>query len=275
MNLLTFDIEEWYVYQLYPKGGKEYYLPIINDYLNKLLELLDCKNQKATFFCLGKVADEYPEVIESIAQKGHEIGCHSDKHIFVNKMTPKEFYNDTQRAIKSIESITGKKVLGYRAPAFSIGEQNNWAFQVLCDLGIEYDSSVFPAFRRFGGYPSFIFNEPVSIKIGANIIKEFPISTRTIFNKKITISGGGYFRLFPYDLITKFTKESSYNMSYFHIRDFDSKQKRVKSLSYFYSYYGINGAFEKLNRYISNHDFISIEQANKEIDWVTAPIFII
>ena len=271
MNILTFDIEEWFIYQQYPKGGKAYYLPIINDYLTRLLNLLDQNNQKATFFCLGKVAEEYPEVIQIIAERGHEIGCHSYKHILVHKMSAKEFYSDTQSAIHSIESVTGKKVKGYRAPAFSIGKNNKWAFEVLIDLGIEYDCSVFPAIRSFGGYPSFPSHFPSVIEINGKSIKEFPISFAEIFTHRIAYSGGGYFRILPYWWIKKQVENADYVMSYFHIRDFDAKQKIYKSLRYLQSYYGIKGAFLKISRYINDNKFVSVEMADKKINWESAP----
>src|SRR5690554_6661886 len=103
MNILTFDIEEWYVYQQYPKGGKDYYLPIIDEYLEKLLLLLKEKNVKAMFFCLGKVAEEYPYVIRKIVEYGHEIGCHSHTHNFVTEMTREDFYKDTLKAKQILE----------------------------------------------------------------------------------------------------------------------------------------------------------------------------
>ena len=248
MNILTFDIEEWYIYQNYPKGEKDFYIPIINNYLNQLLALLKMNNQKATFFCLGKVAEEYPYVIEIIAEKGHEIGCHSYEHKFVNRMNAKEFYFDTKMAINKIELLTGKKVKAYRAPVFSIEEKNKWAFKILLDLGIEYDCSVFPASRNFGGFPSFPNNKPTLIDINGSILKEFPINTIKIIGKRMAFSGGGYFRLFPYKKILKLVKNSKYTMSYFHIRDFDAKQKRVKSFRYFQSYYGINRAFPQIKQ---------------------------
>ncbi len=272
MNILTFDIEEWYLYQKFSKGGKQYFLPIIDGYLNQLLDLLDLNNQRATFFCLGKVAKEYPKVIEKIAENGHEIGCHSYEHKFVTEMNVKDFYFDTKMALKEIEAITGKKVKGYRAPAFSISEKNKWAFKVLMDIGIEYDCSVFPATRAFGGFPSFSNNTPSLIDIDGVLLKEFPINTAKIFGKTLAFSGGGYFRLIPYNRIQKLTKNADYIMSYFHIRDFDAKQKRVKSLRYFQSYYGINNAFLKLNKYINENTFLTVEQANNNIDWEKAPI---
>jgi len=272
MNILTFDIEEWIVYNYYDKGGKEYFLPILDNYLGNLLDMLDRYNHKATFFCLGRLAAEYPDVIKRIVGRGHDIGCHSNIHSLVTTMNPEAFFQDTQLALQSLENICGKKVISYRAPAFSITEQNKWAFEVLIDLGIEYDSSIFPASRSFGGFPALSIYQPFILKFKEKELKEFPVNIIKIFGKSIAFSGGGYFRLVPYSFIKKWTTESPYTMTYFHIRDFDKEQKVVYSLRYFKSYYGIKQAFEKLQKYLADFPFLTLEQANQIIDWDNVPI---
>lgn len=267
MNILTFDIEEWYEYRKYPKGGESYYLPLINDCLDRLLDLLEQKKIKATFFCLGIIAREFPDVIKRIYSKGHEIACHSDIHRFLHTIDEDIFKEDTRIAIDSLEQITGIKVKGYRAPAFSITEHTKWAIDILCDLGVEYDCSIFPTTRRFGGYTSFPTQNPTLIQSNGKMIKEFPMTMKRILGREIPYSGGGYFRLFPHSLIDKFMNECSYSMTYLHIRDFDAKQKKIPKLMYFIDYYGIDTAFSKLGQLIENHDFISVDKANNMIDW--------
>jgi peptidoglycan-N-acetylglucosamine deacetylase len=271
MNILTFDIEEWYTYDLYPKGGRDYYLPIIDGYLARILDLLDKTNTKATFFCLGKIAQNDPQVITKIMKRGHEIGCHSDQHLLINKISPSAFKDDTHRAIDSLKQLTGQKIEYYRSPAFSITESNTWALEILLEEGITCDSSIFPAKSRFGGFPSFRENQPSVIEINGQSLQEFPISYASFFYKKIMFSGGGFFRLFPYAMIKNWMSQSDYNMAYFHIRDFDSQQKRVYSKNYFFSYYGINTAFNNFSRLINDFDFISLGAAINQINWNNAP----
>ena len=272
MNILSFDLEEWYVYTLYDKGPKEYYLPIINRYLDELLEILKAKNLQATFFCLGMVAKTNPEIIKRIAKDGHEIGCHSHVHQFITKFDKSSFRQDTITAIKTLEDVIGHDIRSYRAPAFTITEKNKWALEVLAECGITRDCSIFPTTRSFGGFPSFGSEQPSVIKIGGFSLKEFPINTGKIFGKKIAYSGGGYFRLVPYKKIKRLVNESDYVMSYFHIRDFDAYQKKVISLRYFQSYYGIEHAFEKLKQFISDFRFVNVKQADELIDWNKAPV---
>lgn len=271
MNILTFDIEEWYTYELYPKGGRNYYLPIIYEYLIQILDLLDEINTKATFFCLGKVAISYPNIINRIIERGHEIGCHSNNHQLITQMTPLSFKEDTHQAIDSLEQVVGKKIEFYRAPAFSITKDTQWALEVLFDEGIKCDSSILPFKGRYGGFPSLKITEPSLIEFDGNLLKELPISCYNIFSKEILFSGGGYFRLFPYWMIKKMINHSEYNITYFHIRDFDKKQKRVLSKNYFFSYYGINSAFTNFKKLIKEFEFISIGSAIKQINWQEVP----
>ena len=283
MNILTFDIEDWWVYDYYSIGKKEDYLPRLNTYLNQILDILEEKDILATFFCLGEVALHYPTIIKDIAKRGHDIGCHSFGHHFFENATPKEFSDDTYKALDTIQNIIGKKVLSYRAPAFSITEKNNWAFEILIENGIEYDCSIFPAKRDFGGYSSFHQKGPSLINYKGSFIKEFPISISSIFGKEIVYSGGGYFRLFPYPFIKSIMNKSDYVMTYFHIKDFDKEQKRIyssfngasASMRYLKNYLGLKGNYSKFRKLISDFDFVSVEQAAKLIDWDNSPTVLI
>lgn len=271
MNILTFDIEEWYHFDIFSTEDKwGSYEPRIELYLTKVLDKLEEKNFKATFFCLGWIARKYPEIIKQIANRGHEIGCHTDKHLFVKDMTPESFYKDLRLALDSIENLTGKKVVSFRAPAFTISEDTIWAFEILAKQGILHDSSIFPMTRSFGGFPSFGEAKPSLISFNGITIKEFPMNTGKILGKDFVFCGGGYFRLIPYKIIKKLMNQSDYNITYFHMRDFDFNQPRFKHLSimrYFKSYYGIKEAFSKYERLMNDFTFINIDMATSMIDW--------
>jgi peptidoglycan-N-acetylglucosamine deacetylase len=271
LNILTFDIEEWYTYGLYPKGGRGYYLPIIENCLDKILNALEEMNIHATFFCLGIVARTDPQIIKKIFEHGHEISCHSDLHLKITQMTPGAFKEDTHKAIDCIEQLIGEKVKFYRAPAFSITESTKWALETLIEEGIICDSSIFPAQRRFGGFPSFNEMQPSLIKVNGKFIKEFPINYVSLLKLRLMFSGGGYFRILPYWFIKDLTSQSNYNMSYFHVRDFDYLQKRVFNRYFFISYLGINSALNKFNKYIKDFDFVSMGTAIEQINWQAVP----
>lgn len=271
INILTFDIEEWYHFDIFSTEDKWLdYPPRIDEYLPRVLDKLDECDTKATFFCLGWIARTYPQVIQRIQKRGHEIACHSDKHYFVREMTPESFDEDLRNCLKSIQDVTGEKVVSFRAPAFTISEDATWAFEVLAENGIENDCSIFPTTRSFGGFPSFGEAKPTLVNYKGYKIKEFPINTGKVLGKEFVFGGGGYFRLFPYPLIKKLMNESDYNMTYLHMRDFDYGQPRFKYLSaprYFKSYYGIKQAYPKFEKMLKDFKWINLQQAVQQIDF--------
>lgn len=274
MNILTFDVEDWFhiLDHKSTKTEKEWvnFPSRIYNNMEKILKILDQTNTKASFFVLGWIANKYPDIVREIKDRGYEIGSHTHLHQLAYDQNRKEFYQDVERSIKTLEDITGDKVKMFRAPGFSITKKNKWAFEVLYELGIEIDSSIFPSSRAHGGMPSFKRSEPSLLKYNGVFLKEFPISTSKIFGKKTVFSGGGYFRLLPYFLIKELTKKSDYNMSYFHPRDFDIGQPIISDLSKirkFKSYVGISGAEAKLQNWLSDFNFTDISEANNIINW--------
>lgn len=261
------------MYQLFPKGGKSYYLPVLQEYLDRLLVVLREEKTTATFLTLGIMAREYPQVIRQIAAAGHEIGCHSDRHQLIHRMNRSEFLEDTRRAVGSLEDCIGKRVRQYRAPAFSISRSTIWALDVLAECGIEVDSSIFPARRRRGGFPGFQAHGPCWVQLpNGRRIKEMPINFWPSPLGHVMFSGGGYFRFFPYGVTRRLFERSSYAIAYFHLRDFDAKQKRVISPRYPISYFGIRSAFGKFERLMRDFAFLSMGVAENEIDWSKVPV---
>ena len=246
MNILSFDIEEWYIEKAY-RGNRTDRLKEFDRLLNNILLKLKVQNIHATFFCLGKIAIEFPEVIRKIVENGHEIGSHSNAHIWVNKMTKDNFREDTKFAIDSLEQLTGKKVKSFRAPAFSIGESNKWALEVLAEYGIENDASVFPGVRDFGGFPDFTEQEPCIIEYNGIKINEFPIPlySLSLIGKEIAYSGGGYFRMLPLSFVKRQMRFSDYNMCYFHIADLLSEKTPMMCREDYEAYFKESGSFPK------------------------------
>tara|TARA_B110000037_G_scaffold204665_1_gene248832 strand:- start:1367 stop:2230 length:864 start_codon:yes stop_codon:yes gene_type:complete len=279
MNILTFDIEDWFhlLDNETTKSEKHWrqYESRIHSNMNRIFQILESTNQKATFFCMGWIAKTYPDVIRDIVDRGYEIGSHSNLHQLVYEQSPQEFRKDLEISINTIEDIIGKKVIYYRAPGFSITEHNKWAFEILHDYGIEIDCSVFPADRSHGGFPSFNVQEPALINYNGISIKELPINYHSFLRKPIIYSGGGYFRLIPYFLINKWSKKSNYVMTYFHPRDFDANQPLIHDLSLtrrFKSYVGLKGAALKLETWLREAPFIDVSEADSLVNWEQVPI---
>jgi polysaccharide deacetylase family protein (PEP-CTERM system associated) len=274
MKILTFDIEAWFhiLDNSSTKTEMEWsnYESRIHKNMERVFSVLDETNSKATFFVLGWIAEKYPEIVREICEKGYEIGSHTTSHQLVYEQTKDEFYQDVNRSIKTLEDISGQKVRMFRAPGFSITEKNKWAFEVLFNLGIEIDSSVFPAARAHGGMPSYGASEPSILQYNGVELKEFPINVHSVLGKDVIFSGGGYFRVFPYSLIKKWTKKDNYVMSYIHPRDMDPNQPMIKNLTLsrkFKSYVGLKNAEEKLKKWLTDYDFIDLSTANLKIDW--------
>ena len=209
-NILTLDIEGWYQSSLEILGPEHKKIPLtalpderVVCNTRRLLHILEEYDVKVTCFVLGSVAETYPNLVREIHNSGHEVATHGYAHELVYKLTPDQFRDDLRRSTKLIESIIGEKVDGYRAPYFSITEESEWALEVLEDLELHYDSSIFPikrtlyGFTGFGRFPHFI-----KIKNGGSLL-ELPVSTITFLKKTFPIGGGGYFRLLPYALIQK------------------------------------------------------------------------
>lgn len=276
MNILTFDIEDWYNCD-FISGDFDWdkYEVRIYQGVGRILEELAKRNQKGTFFSLGWIAEKHPDVIRSIQKQGHHIGCHSYQHELSFRFDKKAFISDTTKAKNLIEDVIGEEVNAFRAPGFSITQNNVWALNCLAEMGFKYDCSMFPAPHDYGGMPSYGEGVPKLIDVGGGkIIKEFPINIHQVMGRHIVFSGGGFFRLFPYWLINHWAKDCDYMMTYFHPRDFDKGQPVIKTLPAmrrFKSYVGIKGAFAKFQKLLDNYDFYNVMQADELMDWNTVP----
>lgn len=288
MNILSFDIEEWYLN--HQKNGPTEKYAEYDHYLDAILDKLDERKLKATFFCVGEMGRLFPEVIRKIQQRGHEIGCHSNIHTWLNKMTEAECREDTRCAVASLEQCIGEKVKSYRAPAFSIGEKNKWAFEILVENGIERDASIFPAARDFGGFARFGQNNPCIVDYNGIRIKEFPICMTKVIGKKMAYSGGGYFRFFPLGFVEKKMKKSPYAMCYFHIADLVPESHGIQSKEEYEAYFkekgtlkaryarfikanlGKKNALTKMMKLLDDIEFMNLNTADKEINWSASQI---
>lgn len=284
MNILTFDIEEWYVEKVYG-GGRAYRYHQFDETFSMVLDELERLNLKATFFCVGQLAVEFPSVIKTIVSKGHELGCHSNIHTWLDKMTPEELRNDTTEALKVLEDVSGQKVVSYRAPAFSITPKNKWAVNILAECGIKNDASIFPTNRDFGGYKDFPQDTPCIINNEGATLKEYPISLTSILGKQTAYSGGGYFRLLPYWLVRRIMNHRDYNICYFHLSDLIHRKHKMLNKDAYERYFKEPGTFKnrfvryvkssagrgdvygKLVKLLSDESFVNIRFADETIHW--------
>jgi len=231
------DLEDWYQGIEIDMDDWSQFPERIRCGVDPLLELLDEANTKATFFVLGYQAEKTPQLIKQIADSGHEIASHGYSHRFVYRQTPDEFRSELRKSKEILEDICGVQVEGYRAPFFSITQESLWALDVLLEEGFKYDSSLFPVknyrygLSGAGRHPGWI-DTPAG-----NRIYEIPLSTvrmpklLTKLSSNIPMSGGGYFRLYPYALtrmlIKRLHKEEMGLVFYMHPWEYDPDHPKV------------------------------------------------
>lgn len=231
-NALTVDLEDWYhicgVEELSDHSEWHTYESRIIKSTAKVLNMLRDYNVKATFFVLGYIAAKEPGLIQEIKDEGHEIASHGYFHRRIFELTEEEFEDDIVRSIDVISSITNSKVLGFRAPEWSIRPNTFWALESLRKKGILYDSSMVPLTRM--GDRGFPLN-PTSIKTKYGDILEFPLTTARLFWENIPFSGGLPLRMVPYfyilSKIKKMNSEGKSGMVYIHPWEFDRQKQKI------------------------------------------------
>lgn len=232
----------------------------------RLLELLAERNVHGTFFVLGWVAERSPGLVRRIAAAGHEIACHGYSHELIYRQTRQEFREEAARAKGMLEDATGEAVLGYRAASFSIVRDTLWALDELIDLGFRYDSSIFAIRHDRYGIPDA---SPVPGRVTApsgRTILEFPMAPANFFGLKIPVTGGGYFRIFPYRLtlagLRRINAAGRPFAFYLHPWEIDPGQPRIPvgTLSRFRHYTNLARCQERLQRLLKEFAFAPMGQ---------------
>ncbi|MCU7801825.1 MAG: DUF3473 domain-containing protein [Candidatus Thiodiazotropha sp. (ex Lucinoma borealis)] len=268
LNAMTVDVEDYYQVSAFSKQIKKddwgNFTSRVDLNTNHILDIFEKFKIKGTFFILGWVAEREQKLIRKISDQGHEIGCHGYRHDLVYNQTRDIFTEETQKSKRIIEDITGKAVNGYRAASYSITKKSIWAMDVLCEAGFKYDSSIFPIIHDRYGIPNAKTIPHVYNTESGNRIIEFPLSTIGIGNKRMPISGGGYFRLFPYWLtqlgLKKINKNNLPFIFYMHPWEIDINQPKIKStlLSEFRHYNNIDKFEARLISLINDFKFTTV-----------------
>ena len=237
-NAMTVDVEDYFQVSAFaahiPRESWESIPCRVERNIDRILALFDEKQAKATFFTLGWIAERYPAMVKHIVSNGHELASHGWAHQRVSDQEPREFLDDIVRSKALLEDISGQKILGYRAPSFSIGSNTLWALDLLEEAGYRYSSSIYPIQHDHYGMPNaprFAFYP----KNNGGLL-ELPVTTVRLFKRNIPAGGGGYFRLWPYTFsrwllqrINHLEKHSA--IFYFHPWEIDYEQPRQQGIN--------------------------------------------
>ncbi|MDO9315439.1 MAG: DUF3473 domain-containing protein [Burkholderiaceae bacterium] len=259
-NALTIDVEDYFQVSAFApyiaRSDWDLLECRVERNVDRILSILDRHQTRATFFTLGWIADRYPRLIRQIADQGHEVASHGYGHQRATDLNEADFKADIERAKQVLEDVCGTAVTGYRAPSFSIGTNNLWAFDCLARAGYRYSSSIYPIQHDHYGMP----DAPRFAYRVNDTLMEIPITTLRLFGRNLPASGGGYFRLLPYAvsrwmLRQVHARDGESAVFYFHPWEIDIDQPRIDGIdskTRFRHYVNIDRMEQRLNCLLSD-----------------------
>lgn len=268
LNAFTVDVEDYYHVSAFERqihrARWDDFDSRVGASTRRLLDLLDEHDVKGTFFILGWVADRFPELVDEIDRRGHEIGSHSYWHRLIYEQTPEEFREDLRRSREVLEGRLGRGVTLFRAPSFSITQKSLWALDILAEEGFAVDSSIFPVHHDRYGIPGAERRLHRLRTPGGRELWEFPPSVRRFGRLNLPVSGGGYFRLYPLEFTRRCLAQVNRGeggrpfMFYIHPWEIDPKQPRLRvgsRSSRFRHYLNLNRTYSRLDRLLQSFEF--------------------
>jgi polysaccharide deacetylase family protein (PEP-CTERM system associated) len=274
---MSFDVEEHY--RIEAAAGlqldptlKAHYCDRLEPSTRWLLEELNKANVKATFFIVGQIGRDNPALVKAIHRAGHEVASHGWDHQRVVNFTPSAFRKDVRLSKDALEQVTGEAVVGYRAPTFSIMRETAWALDVLAELDMVYDSSIYPVRHDRYGVPAAP-RAPFMAVGDSHDILEMPPATLRLLNLNLPMGGGGYFRLFPLVFLEWAIRQAEsacsppVAMLYFHPWEFDPEQQRLPLgwLSRWRTYVGIHRSRDRFTSLLARHCFVRAVDAARRL----------
>lgn len=274
VNAMTVDVEDYYQVgafeKVIDKRDWSRYESRVERNTDSLLDLFNQNQIKCTFFSLGYVAERFPGCVRRITQEGHELASHGMDHRRVTKLTRQEYLDDLKKSKQVLEDVGGQPVIGYRAPSFSFTRENTWVYECLAESGYKYSSSVYPVKHDHYGIP----DAPRLQYDAGHGITEIPMPTLKLGNKNLPVSGGGFFRLYPYWLTRKMIKhfnasEGAPYIFYLHPWEVDPEQPVVKGAplkSRFRHYLNLSKTRDRLDRLTRDFRWKSMKDVFLQLD---------
>lgn len=275
VNAFSCELEDWFHIldsDCVPRIDDWSRLPLrAEKSIDRFLELLDANGAQATFFCLGWMAERMPQIVRRCRQAGHEIASHGYGHVLANQVGRRAFFDDIVRAKMILEDIIGREVVGFRAPGFCVKDDSRWVFDVVAEAGYRYDASVFPAHHGHGGLCG---TEPRPHVIGTphGSLVEIPVSTVSLWGRRVCLFGGGYLRLAPLALIRwgvrRLHQVGSPLILYVHPREIDPSHPRLALplRRRFKCYVNLNSTMPKLQWLCRHYRFTTMNAVATRVD---------
>ncbi|MEM7257439.1 MAG: XrtA system polysaccharide deacetylase [Pseudomonadota bacterium] len=268
-NAMTVDVEDYFQVSAFEpyvsRANWKNFAGRVEENTDRILQLFDQHDVKATFFTLGWVAEHYPSLVKRIVAAGHDLASHGWDHQRVTNLSESEFAEDLKKSKSSLEDVSGSPVTGYRAPSYSFTRENSWAHKVLLEAGYQYSSSIAPIKHDLYGIPDAprFAHRYVDEKI-----LELPITTTRIFGKNYPCGGGGWFRLYPYrlskwaiDRVNSNDREAA--IFYFHPWEIDPEQPRIDNVDMrtrFRHYQNLGQMEQKITRLLGDYTWRTIPE---------------
>lgn len=272
VNALSIDVEDYFQVSAlaphFPRGGWDGIPCRVERNIDVILALLDSYGVRATFFTLGWIAERYPKLVLRIAEAGHEVASHGYGHERASAQSPQCFLTDIKLARMVLEDLSGRAVVGYRAPSFSIGKSNSWAHDCIAEAGYGYSSSIYPVRHDHYGVPDAP-RFPYRLDSG---LVEVPVTTMRWLGRNWPAGGGGYFRLLPYAIsrwqIEKVNRDDGRPaIFYFHPWEIDPGQPRVREASVrtrFRHYLNLERTEGRLHRLLSDFEWGRVDEVFRD-----------
>jgi polysaccharide deacetylase family protein (PEP-CTERM system associated) len=275
VNAMTVDVEDYFHVSVFdgivPRSEWERMESRVQRNPERLLDIFDEFGVRSTFFVLGWVAERYPALVHTIARRGHEVASHGYAHRLIYDQTPSAFAADVRRAKQVLEDASGRRVIGYRAPSYSITPRSLWALDVLLQEGYEYDSSIFPIKHDRYGIP-ISDRKPYRIERNWGTLVEVPGSTTRLGPVNLPIAGGGYFRILPYWWarwgIARVNRiERRPVVFYLHPWEIDPGQPRLQAsrLGRFRHYRNLDQTEQRLRQLLNDFRFDTLESVVADV----------
>jgi polysaccharide deacetylase family protein (PEP-CTERM system associated) len=282
LNGFTIDVEDFFqvgafAAQISPASWDQFPSRVVRN-TEKILDLLDRRQTRATFFILGWISDRHPELVRSIQRAGHEIGSHGYWHQLIYEQTQEEFRRDLRQSCDSLQQLTGERIRLYRAPSFSIVQRSLWALDILAEEGIELDSSIFPIHHDRYGIPGARIH-PYLHRVGTREMWEVPPTVARWSGMNLPVGGGGYLRLYPRAmtefLLANVNREGRAFQIYIHPWEVDPDQPRLKGpvKSRFRHYVNLSSTLGKLDSLLARFRFGTLsEMVSREQQRTVVPV---